>query len=170
MKNLLKSLIVIGALLFASQSFGATATVTVSAAATTNSLLSVGSRVTQVVMANAGTNATVLALLDAPSTLTTYTNGAYTNWSTISTNITQVYTTPSGVSQTNTLTGVYQVSTAVAAATNNYPPSLLYVIPASSTVTFTPQGNGMLFMRGTLLTNGAPGGNLTVTLTYYPQQ
>lgn len=170
MKKLLKSLLVIGCLLVANQSFGATASVTVSAAATTNSLLSAGARVTQVVIANAGTNATTLALLDAPSTSTTFTLSAYTNFSTITTNITQIITTPGGVSQTNTISGVYQVSNPVSASTNTYPLGLLYTIPASSTVTYTPAGNGLLLMRGALLTNGTPGGNLSVTLTYYPQQ
>lgn len=170
MKNLIKSLIVASLLMLANQSQAATAGVTASIAATTNSVLAFGARVTQVVIANGGTNATTLALLDAPSTALTYTIGAYTNWSTITTNITQVYVTPSGVSQTNTLSGTYQVSTAVAASTNTYPASLLYTIPASSTVTYTPSGNGLLLTRGALLTNGTPGGNLTVTLTYYPQQ
>lgn len=170
MKNLIKSLIVVGCLVLANQSFGASASATVSIAATTNSLLTAGARVTQVVIANAGTNATTVALLDAPSTSTTYTLSAYTNFSTITTNITQIITTPGGVSQTNTISGVYQVSNPVAASTNTYPLGLLYTIPASSTVTYTPSGNGLLLMRGALLTNGAPGGNLSVTLTYYPQQ
>lgn len=170
MKNLLKSLLVIGMLAFANQSFGATASVVASTASTANSILTSGARVTQVTIANAGTNATTLAILDAPSTTYTYTLSAYTNWSTITTNITQVYTTPSGVSQTNTLSGVYQVANPVAASTNVYPAGLVYTIPASSTVTYTPSGNGLLLMRGALLTNSAAGGNMTVTLTYYPQQ
>lgn len=170
MKNIIKSLIVIGALMFANQSFAATATVSVSAAASTNSLLSAGARVTSVVIANSGTNATTFALLDAPSTTTTYTVGAYTNWTSVSTNITQVYTTPSGVSQTNTLTGVYQVANPVSASTNTYPAALLFTVPASTTVTYTPGGNGLLLMRGALLTNGTPGGTLNITATYYNQQ
>ena len=169
MKNILKSLIVIGFLAVASHSFGATASVVASTASTQNGILTAGARVTQVTIANAGTNAVTLALLDAPATTYTYTLAAYTNWSTISTNITQVYVTPSGVSQTNTLSGVFQASNPVAASTNVYPAGLVYTIPASSTVTYTPSGNGLLLMRGALLTNSAAGGNMTVTLTYYPQ-
>ena len=172
MKNLIKSLCVVGLLMLANQSYGATVSIVAASAATTNSILTAGSRVTQVVIANAGSNATTFALLDAPSTAITYVVGAYTNYTTVATgSTTNVYVTPSGVSQTNiTAVGVIQTVNNVAATTNTYPAGFVYTIPASSTVTFTPAGNGMLFMRGTLLTNSAPGGNLTLTLTYFNQQ
>jgi len=134
-------------------------------ATTAASVLQRGVRINQIVFANAATNAITITMYDAPTNVLTYVVGAYTN---------RVITTPSTVTTFTNIYGVVQSSTnvtftatdtAVAASTNNYRTVLTQLIPASSTVTFTPP---LGLYTGFGLAASTTATNVIATINYVP--
>lgn len=164
MKKLL-SLIVATVCLVAFNTEGATVTGTYTSAGT-NSLLSVSGMGKSIVIANSSAAASVVKLFNAPSTDLTYTLAAYTNTTSYTTNLTNVYTTTTGISQTNIKSGVLVINQQqVAASTNNYDVIATFTVPANNTLTYTWGGNGVRFGNGVLVTNST---NANITFTYVP--
>lgn len=144
---------------------GATATGNYTSAGT-NSLLSVGGTATSVTIANSAASASTVAFINAPSTSLTYTLAAYTNTVQYTTNITNIITTTTGLSQTNISENVLVIERQNnAASTNNYTTLLTLTVPASQTLTYTFGGNGQAFSQGILVTNST---NANITFTYTP--
>lgn len=168
MKNFFKKLSVITmacvALLAANIASAVDTTTGPLAANSSNSIFQVSGRVVQMVLANNDATATTLRFYDAPTNRLNYTNAAYTNYITYTTNIVSVITLPSGVLQTNTNSGVFTVAQTVAAAATFYRNVATVVIPASSTIVYSPT-NGLLVGFGFAVTNV---GNATITTTWYP--
>lgn len=136
-------------------------------ATTAVSVLQAGGRINQIVFSNAATNAVTLTFTDAPTNVLTYVVGAYTN---------QVVTTPSTVTTFTNIYGVVQSSTNVtytltataqAATTNNYRTVLTQLVPASSTVTFTPPV-GVYYGFGLAAATTAT--NVVATINYTPNR
>lgn len=165
--KLMTKLMVIAALLLASVAFSAakaaTATATVTTAST-NSLITVGARIQSYVVANSSAATCTIKFFDAPSTSLTYTNPAYTNYVSYTTNIVTSYVTYSGVTNSLTNSGLYSYSSTVAAATNNYRTIVTLTVPAGETVTYTPT-DGTLVSFGLTSTNST---NAAITITYSP--
>jgi len=144
---------------------GASATGVYTSAAT-NSLLSVGGVAKSLLIANSAASASTVTFFDAPSTDLTYTLAAYTNTTSYTTNLTNVYVTTTGISQTNISENVLVIlKQQVAASTNNYATISTFTVPASSTLTYTFGGAGTRFMNGVCVTNST---NANITLTYVP--
>lgn len=134
-------------------------------ALTAVSVLQRGARIAQIVFANAATNAVTLTFYDAPTNVLTYVVGAYTN---------RVLTTPSTVTTFTNIYGVIQTSTnvtftltdtAVAQSTNNYRTILTQLVPASSTVTYTPP---LGLFTGFGLAAATTATNVIATINYLP--
>lgn len=161
-KKLLLGLSIIGLTIFNAQAD----TVTYNPTATTiASILQRGVKLNQIVFANAATNAITITFTDCPTNVATYVVGAYTN---------QVVSTPSTVTTFTNIYGVVQTSTnvtytltatAVAQSTNNYRTILTQLIPASSTVTWTPP-NGVYAGFGVAGSTTAT--NVVATINYTP--
>lgn len=134
-------------------------------ATTAVSVLQRGVRINQIVFANAATNAVTLTFTDAPTNVLTYIVGAYTN-SVISTPSTvTTFTNYYGVVQSSTNVTYTVTATAVAQSTNNYRTVLTQLVPASSTVTFTPP-NGVYVGFGLAAATTAT--NVVATINYTP--
>jgi hypothetical protein len=129
------------------------------------SLLQKGARINQILFSNAATNAITLTFTDAPTNTLTYVVGAYTN-SVVSTPSTvTTFTNIYGVVQSSTNTTFTLTPTAVAASTNNYRTVLIQLIPASSTITFTPP---IGLNVGFGLAAATTATNVTATVSYSP--
>lgn len=130
----------------------------------TNNIFTGSGRISQIVIANDVASALTVKFYDAPSTNLTYSQGQYTNYVSYTTNIISVYTTPSGISQTNTNTGTFTYKQTVSSSTPAYRIVSTIDVPASTTVTFVPTG-GLLVANGLTVTNNT---NVTFTTTYTP--
>ena len=131
----------------------------------TNSLLSVSGSVYSIVIANTAASASTVAFVDSSDTTLTYTLAAYTNTLTYSTNITNIITTSTGVSQTNISSGIWTERQNNAASTNNRPSIVTLTVPASSTLTYSFGGAGYSLRSGICVTNDT---NANITVTYVP--
>ena len=138
MKNILKFLAVAVFAVIANTSFAADkiTTATVVAGTPTNILSGGKYVVTDILFVNAGATNGVVKLYDSTGVTTNYVIAAYTNYTTVSTNWSTTFTNATGIIITNTFTGISHVPTAVAAATNELPARLSFLIPASNTRTF----------------------------------
>lgn len=150
-------------LLLVTASFAAENTTAVTGAGT-NNLINTGSRITQIIIANNVASALSVKFYDAPSTNLTYVQNAYTNYVSYTTNIVSVYTTPSGISQTNTNSGTFTYAQTVSSNSPAYRIVGTFEVPASTTVTYVPTG-GLLVINGLSVTNNT---NVTFTTTYSP--
>lgn len=131
-----------------------------------NSIITNGARILSVTLTASSTNTAFVRFVDSYATNLTYTLSSYTNFITYATNIVSVYTTPAGVSQTNTNSGVYTVKQTVAASTNNYPTITTMSAGTNATVTWTPttgNASGQMIMRGLTATNDNA---CTITVRY----
>jgi len=133
MKLLIRAFIILASVVLANVSIAAdfikTATV---AAATPTNILSGGKYVVTDVLFYNGTNVTgAVKLYDSTGVTTNYVIGAYTNYSTVSTNWSTTFTNATGIIVTNTYTGISHVPTAVAAATNELPAKLTFLVVGS---------------------------------------
>lgn len=99
---------------------------------------------------------------DSTSNTTNYVQSAYTAYSTVSTNWSNVFTNATGIIVTNTFTGIANVGTSVSASTNELPARLSFVVPASGSRAiervFQPA-------RGATVYSTVPG---TLEITYRP--
>lgn len=111
-----------------------------------------GYAIDAIVITSTTTNATTIVFYDSSSTATNYIIGAHTNFLSYSTNVSVTFTTPEGISVTNTYPGTYTYPVAVAAATNERPQLYRVIIPAGSTLSRN--------------TSWLPGRGLTVLANY----
>jgi hypothetical protein len=163
MKKLLLSLFAVVALGVANIE-GATATGNYTTAGT-NSLLSVSGSVLSLVIANSAASASTVTVFDSADTTLVATLSAYTNTVTYSTNITDIITTSTGLSQTNVYAGVFTQVTTNAASTPARRIVGTWVVPATDTLTITFGGNGYSLGLGLCVTNST---NANITATYVP--
>lgn len=166
-----KFLLTLAALLVACNAYAATATsaldtITDDAAGyakgRTNVLLTQGFVLTSLTIVNNTATNSYLTLFDTSTTNQTYSIGAYTNFSVYATNWVKVYTNMNGVEITTTNAGLYTLATAVGASTGYYPKLAQLSIPASTTLTYTPE-SPVYFSRGLLFTNTH---DSDITVTY----
>ena len=134
---------------------------TASAAAITN-LVNVPLLVNQVII-SANTNATTVYLYDSKSTTLTYTNNVYQTITTTIGNITNVYTNFLGTVQTNVYLGMQRAYVTNSASTNSFNVVATLIVPANTTITYTPAGY-YRFMNGLTVTNTA--GPLSASFSY----
>ena len=164
MKNKLTNIIA-AIMLFVSLNAFASDSVTLTVTTASTSMVYTNSaRVQAITIANTAASANTVTFYDAPSTVLTNIVGAYTNYVQFATNIVSVYVTPSGISQTNTVAGIYTAAQAVAQSTNNYSTLGSFAVPANTTITFSPV-SGWLAAFGVAMANTT---NATVTVTYSP--
>lgn len=166
-----KLLLTIAALLVAANAYAATATsaldtITDDAAGylkgRTNVLLTQPFVLTSITIVNNTATNSYLTLFDTASTNQTYSIGAYTNYSTYATNWVRAYTNMNSVVTTVTNAGLYTLAVAHGAGTGYYPKLAQLSIPASTTLTYTPE-TPVYFSRGLLLTNTH---DSDITVTY----
>ena len=105
----------IGLSVFAQQS----QTIGVALTPATNSVLGAKASIASFTLLS--TAAGSVAFYDSATNTITYTNAIYTNYSSFTTNITQLYTNTQGIIQTNILVGTWRYPVVVAASTNNRP-------------------------------------------------
>lgn len=134
-------------------------------ATTAVSVLQRGARINQIVFANAATNAVTLTFYDAPTNVLTYVVGAYTNRVITTPATVTTFTNIYGVVQSSTNTTFTATDTAVAASTNNFRTVLTQLVPASSSITYTPPlGNYVGFGLAAATTAT----NVIATINYSP--
>jgi hypothetical protein len=92
---------------------------------------------------NAATVST-LSFYDSQNHSTTNIQASYVSYATVSTNWSNVFTNADGLIVTNTFTGVSNVGTTVAAATNTLPSKLTFLVPAASSRTVNTVWQPML--------------------------
>lgn len=139
---------------------------TAATAAATNSIIQASARIQSIIIANDVASALTVKFFDAPTNVLTYVNAAYTNYLSYTTNIVSVYTTPAGVLQTNTNSGIYTYASTVSAATNAYRTVATINVGASGTTVYYPT-NGLIVAFGLCVTNNT---NCTITTTYSPSR
>lgn len=160
------SSILVSLMLLSASAIQAASVVTALATNSITSVLTVPAYLISVQVANAtGVTATV-SLVDAPSTVLTNVVGSFTLPLTYATNIVSTFTNVNGVVTSITNAAVFTASTTVAQSTNNYPFLNTLVIPANSTVVWSPI-NGAYVQRGLTATNNAV---VTLTTSYAPVQ
>lgn len=132
----------------------------------TNSFLTIPVKIQQILAINTGTQAVTLTFIDAASTNLTFTNASYTTYVPTVSWFTNMYTNTLGLGLTvsNAYQVVSNVSTTVAASTNNYPVLLSILVPTNTPVTYAPIG-GITANRGILLTNKD---SVTISVDYRP--
>lgn len=143
--------------------------VNVIASNTPTVLLSQPVQIASVTVANAtGVTATV-CLVDSSSKTSgpngnglTYTRAAFTTTTSYTTNMVTDYTNINGVATSVTNSALYTLTSTTAATTNNYRVINTIVVPANTTLTWTPV-NGAYANNGVLSTNSAA---VTVTTSY----
>ena len=144
---------------------GATASFNITAAATTNNVLSAAALVQGATFVNAETNAVTVTIYDAPGYSATYTNAAYVTRGWTSSNLVSTITNILGVVQTWTNSVVVQTSTTNAANTAAvYRVLATLSVPASTTTVWEPV-SPLYAGYGLLLTNGAA---VSGTISYSP--
>lgn len=151
MKKLLLSLVLLG-LVLGAKADSISVSVTNAGAFLTN-VINVPVQVNQVII-SANTNATTVYLYDSKTNSLVYTNNAYQTISTTIGTLTNVYTNFLGTIQTNTYPGMTSVTVTNAASTNALNIVATLIIPANTTITYTPVGF-YRFMNGITLTNTA---------------
>lgn len=129
------------------------------------SLIQRAARINQIVFSNAATNAVTLTFTDSPTNTLTYVVGAYTNNVYTIGDVTTIFTNRTGALQTNTVNTLTSTLSVQAATTNNYRQPLIQLVPASSTVTFTP---AIGFNVGFGLAASSGSTNVTAVVTYQP--
>lgn len=132
-------------------------------AARTNVMLTVPSQLLQLTCVNAGTQSVTVAFFDVGSTNLTYTNGAYSNYVSSVVTRTDIWTNYYGGTNTNTYSMLTNTWSTTAAATNNYSPFMLYLVPTNTTFVYKPVA-AINLGRGLLMTNSD---SITVTVEYY---
>ena len=165
MKKLLAVLALVSSFSFAiAQPTAFSTTVT---AAATNSIFTTPIKLYSITLANTGTNAVTVQLLDSASTALVWTNAKYTVATLTSGNVTNTHTNALGGYETNVYSSVYYFTTVTnAAATNAFTTVMKYTVPASSTVSIVPT-SPYATVRGLTMTNGNPGNNsLTLSGSY----
>lgn len=119
--------------------------------AATNNVFAGSARVYNLVLANGSGSAVTVALFDSSSTNLTYSYGSYVSYSNYVGNVTNVYTTSTGVSITNVIPSVVLIATnTVAGVTNSLPKLATIVVPAGTTTQFTVP---LTVNRGLTVTN-----------------
>ncbi len=131
-----------------------------------NSIFNVSARVQSIIVANDTAAALTVKFYDSPTNVFQFVNGAYTNYISYMTNIVSTFTTPAGVTQTNTNSGVYTVAQTVSASTNFYRVVATINVAASSSLVYYPT-NGLLVAYGLSVTNNT---NCTITTTWWPSR
>ena len=106
------------------------------------------------------TSNTVIRLYDGALTNIV---GAYTNYSTFSTNLVTVNVTTTGITNTFTNTVLYTLAQAVTAATNNTPPIATVLVPANPTVPVILNGP-IIFTKYMTLSNDS--GTVSAIVNY----
>jgi uncharacterized membrane protein len=101
---------------------------------------------------NNGGSTVAVKLYDAPSTNFTWSRGAYTNWTTYTTNIAVVTSDYNGVSITNTYAATYTLPNAVSSGTANYKLLKTFSVAAGESATWEPTG-GVFLSYGLACTN-----------------
>jgi len=134
-------------------------------ATTAVSVLQRGARIAQITFANAATNAVTLTFYDAPTNVLTYVIGPYTNQVVSVSSVVTTFTNLYGVTQNWTNSTYVTTATPAAQTTNNYRTVLTQLVPASSTVTYTPPlGNYVGFGLAAATTAT----NVIATINYVP--
>lgn len=161
---------IVGLVLCTSVILADTASGTGTAAGSTTpiSLLSTGSKVNFIQIANSSAANILVKLFDIPSTSLTWTNAAWTNRVATTGYTTNVYTDIAGNSYTNVYPSVSYSASTVTASTNNYPVVMTIAIPANTTYSLSPV-NPINLNFGLGATNSA-GTNVTYTIGYSPAQ
>lgn len=162
-KNL-KVLVTTLALAFATLSnvYATDATATI-ATATTTSVLSQPMHLQSVEVINNAAATVTLSLYDAPTNSTTWVSGAYTNWSTVLSNLVITTTNYQGVVETATNYVTRTTANAHSAATNNYKLFKQFTVAAGGTASWTPV-NGTYLSYGLTAVNSQT--NTVINYTY----
>src|SRR5438093_6921281 len=100
---------------------------------------------------SANTNAVTVYLIDSKNTSQTYTNDVFQSITTTIGSVTNVYTNFLGTVQTNIYFGMQRTSVTNAASTNNLPVVATLIVPANTTIVYTP-ASLYRFMNGLLVT------------------
>lgn len=161
MKKLIVGLMLIASLV---SNVLATDVSTTVATATITSLQQNPIKLTSLEVINNAAAAQTVYFYDCPTNVLTWTSGAYTNWTTYTTNLIVTTTNYQGVVETATNAVTVTAPKANAAATNNYRLFKTFTIAAAGTATWTPI-NGVYLSYGLGCTNTDT--NLTVNYSYY---
>lgn len=137
-------------------------TITTSAAVT-NGIATNAWFISKIVVTTPSGNSANLTLnfYDNGQTNIIYTNAAYTNFTTITTNYTALYTNTLGIIQTNRYVGTWQLANEVAAATNTLPVIAAFSLTPGSTE--TRSGLQISTVKGLTATANT---NCTIIITY----
>ncbi len=136
-------------------------------ATTAASVIQGSAKINQIIFSNAATNAVTLTFYDAPTNVLTWVAGAYTNNVYSVGTVILPYTNRLGVVTGYTNSTLTSTLTPVAQSTNNYRTALVQLVPASSTVTYTPP-NGNFVGYGLAAATTAT--NVVAVVTYSPTQ
>lgn len=150
-------------LLLALPAFGASVTITPSAAAT-NQVLTVAGSITSIVLSGAGAASVKVQLFDGSNTNLTYVVGAYTNYTASVILVTNTYTSIAGGTVTNIYTVVTNAAATVAQSTNNFRTIGAFSVPTNETVTVSYDAANPFF-RGIVATNSQA---VSITINYLP--
>ena len=161
-----KLLLTIAALLVACATHAATLSASLTATSLldgrTNSAVTLPSVLYSITVVNGTSSAATIALFDSATTNQTYTTSTYTNYVSYSTNYSAYYTNANSVITTNTYSGLYTLENVVTGATLALPKPVFLAVPASGSVTYTPE-QPVFFNRGILVTNSHA---MTYSMTY----
>lgn len=134
----------------------------------TNILLNIPANITAISVSAAtlptGTNA-VLYFYDNNTNDIVYTNAAWVSRTTVSTNVSTVFTNQQGIVQTNSYPGQYTTLVTNAAATNTLPLMTSFSVPANSTQEQTLQVSAI---KGAVVKLSTQVTNVSITVTYQP--
>jgi hypothetical protein len=117
-----------------------------------SNLVNVPILVNQLILSSSASTNTTVYLIDSKTTALTFTNNIYYTISSTVGNVTNVYTNVLGTIQTNVYLGQQLTTVTNAASTNNLSVVATLIVPAASTITYTP-ANFYRFMNGLLVTN-----------------
>jgi hypothetical protein len=156
----MKKLIALIALISAFGLSAADTTLTM-AGAGTNSVIGQSIRINTATITGT-TSATTVAFFDAPSTNFTFTNAAFTTYSTVYSNMTYITTNYTGIKVTNTAYATVTTAVTNPNNTNSYHKVYTFVVPANETLV-VPFASGLFMNFGLLVTNDY---SSTLSLSY----
>lgn len=139
-------------------------TTNVSLSTGTNQVI-IGSYQLFTLVAASGTNSVTIDLYDNAQTNITYTNAQYITQTTVSTNVTVIFTNSVGNIQTNKYPGQWTYSVTNAANTNTLPILQTFVLTPNTSITRTVD---MTVIKGLVAKASSSNSTLAVTFTALP--
>ena len=162
MKNIFNSLL-LGVLLVSVNSYGADFSTDIPTATITSIAQGAIHLTSLEVINNNPSNIVNVWFYDAPTNAITWSRGAYTNWTTYTTNIVVTTTNYQGVVETSTNLATFTLPLANGAATATYELLKSFTVGIGGTTTWNPSG-GVYLSYGLASTNNQT--NITVNSTY----